>query len=105
MTLDLRKTNDGVLVPVQVIPHASRTEIAGLVDGMLRVRLAAAPVDGAANRALVEYFAKLLRWPKREISVASGERSKRKVVRVRGFSRQAVLERLPEREESRPGPG
>jgi uncharacterized protein (TIGR00251 family) len=94
MTLDLRETDDGVLVPVQVIPRASRTESAGAVDGVFRIRLAAPPVEGAANRALIEYFVKLLGCPKREISLAAGERGKRKLLLVRGLPRQAILERL-----------
>ncbi|CCF86123.1 DUF167 domain-containing protein [Nitrolancea hollandica] len=97
MTLDLRETADGVLIPVQVVPRASRTGIDGEVEGALRVRLAAPPVEGAANRELLEFLAKRLRLPKRDLMLESGERSKRKSVRVRGLSRQEILERLQER--------
>lgn len=94
MTLDLRETGDGILIPVQVVPRASRTGIDGEVEGALRVRLAALPVEGAANRELLEFLAKRLRLPKRDLTLVSGERSRRKVVRVRGLSRQEILERL-----------
>lgn len=96
MTLDLRETGDGILIPVQVVPRASRTGIDGEVDGALRVRLAAPPVEGAANRELLEFLSKRLRLPKRDLTLVSGERSKRKAVRVRGLSRQELLDRLQE---------
>jgi uncharacterized protein (TIGR00251 family) len=97
MTIDLRETDDGVLIPVQVVPRASRTGIDGEVEGALRVRLAAPPVEGAANRELLEFLAKRLRLPKRDLTLESGDRSKRKSVRVRDLSRQEILERLQER--------
>lgn len=94
MTLDLRETVDGIRIPVQVVLRASRTGIDGEVEGALRVRLAAPPVEGAANRELLEYLAKQLRLPKSNLTLISGERSKRKTVRVRGLSRRETLERL-----------
>ncbi len=97
MTIDLREADDGILIPVRVVPRASRTGIDGEVEGALRVRLAAPPVEGAANRELLEFLAKRLRLPKRDLRLESGERSKRKSVWVRGLSRQDILERLQER--------
>ena len=94
MTLELRETDDGILIPVQVVPRASRTGIDGEVEGALRVRLAAPPVEGAANRELIEFLSKRLRLPKRDLTLETGERSKRKAVRVRTLSRQEILERL-----------
>lgn len=94
MTLELRETDDGILIPVQVVPRASRTGIDGEVEGALRVRLAAPPVEGAANRELIEFLSKRLRLPKRDLTLVTGERSKRKAVRVRALSRQEILERL-----------
>ncbi|HEU4792992.1 MAG TPA: DUF167 domain-containing protein [Nitrolancea sp.] len=94
MTLELRETDDGILIPVQVVLRASRTGIDGEVEGALRVRLAAPPVDGAANRELIEFLSKRLRLPKRDLTLVTGERSKRKAVRVWGLSRQEILERL-----------
>lgn len=94
MTLDLRETDDGILVPVQVVPRASRTGIDGEVEGALRVRLTAPPVEGAANRELLECLSKRLRLPKSDLTLVTGKRSKRKTMRVRGLSRQEILKRL-----------
>jgi uncharacterized protein (TIGR00251 family) len=58
------------------------------------VRLAAAPVDGAANDELIALLAKALKIPKRDIHIVSGERSRSKRVRVAGLDRDQVLTRL-----------
>jgi hypothetical protein len=63
-------------------------------DGALLVRLAAAPVDGAANAALIEFLAAALHVPKRDITIVSGERSRHKRVRVAGMNPAVVLDRL-----------
>ena len=69
---------------VQVQPRASRTEVAGPHGGALRVRLAAPPVDGAANAELVAFLARRLRVPKAAVTIVRGESGRRKVVEVAG---------------------
>ena len=76
----------GVEIQIKVIPRAGRTAIAGVRDGALLVRLAAAPVDGAANEALIEALADALSVPKRNVAIVSGDRSKRKRVRIAGVN-------------------
>ena len=68
----------GVLVDVAVVPNAKRTEAVGLHDGALRVRLAAPPVDGAANDALVQWLARALGVPQRAVELVQGQTSRRK---------------------------
>ncbi len=79
---------------MRVIPRAGRSEFAGLRDGALLVRLAAAPVDGAANDELIALIARTLHLPKRDVTIAAGERSRSKRVRVSSMNRAAVLDRL-----------
>ena len=76
---------------IRVIPRAGRSGFGGLRDGALLVRLAAAPVDGAANDELITLFAKTLRIPKRDITIVSGERSRSKRVRIAGIDREQAL--------------
>lgn len=76
----------GVELQIKVIPRAGRTALAGTRDGALLVRLAAAPVDGAANDALIDVIADALSVPKRNVAIVSGERSKQKRVRVAGVT-------------------
>ena len=73
---------DGVLLQLSVMPNAKRTEVDGLHGGALRVRLAAPPIDGRANEALVAWLAKSLGVPRRDVEVLRGESSRRKQVAI-----------------------
>ena len=64
------------------MPRASRSEIAGEFDGALRVRLAAPPVEGAANRELIRVLAKELKVPPAAVDIVAGSTSKSKTVRI-----------------------
>jgi uncharacterized protein (TIGR00251 family) len=77
-----------------VTPRAGRTAVAGVRDGIVLVKLAAAPVDGAANDALVEFLAELLQVQKRAIRIRSGERSRTKTVEIDGLTDAGALERF-----------
>jgi hypothetical protein len=79
---------------VRVIPRAGRSAFAGVRDGALVVRLAAAPVDGAANDELIDLLARTLHIPKRDVTIVSGERSRSKRVRIAGLNAAAVLAAL-----------
>jgi len=76
---------NGVLrFKVRVVPRASHPGVAGEHDGALRVRVSAAPVDGAANEELIRILADVLRVPRRNIEITSGQTSKEKQIRVTG---------------------
>jgi uncharacterized protein (TIGR00251 family) len=84
-----RRTGNGLRLSVRVTPGASRTEVAGLkADAQgrtaLSVRLAAPPVDGAANKALIAFLAKALGVRKADITIRSGETSRSKTLDVAG---------------------
>jgi uncharacterized protein (TIGR00251 family) len=78
----LSPRGDGVLLQLSVVPNARRTEVDGLHDGALRVRLAAPPIDGRANEALVAWLAKSLGVARRDVEVLRGESSRRKQVAI-----------------------
>jgi uncharacterized protein (TIGR00251 family) len=80
----IRQTSAGVVLDVRVIPRAKRTEAAGLRNGALLVRLAAPPVDGAANTALVAFLASTLGVPSRAVQLLSGERGRQKRILIAG---------------------
>lgn len=82
---------DGALVfAVKVVTRASRSGVVGEYDGALRVRVAAPPVDGAANEELVRTLAQALKIPARHIEITGGHTSKLKQVRVQGVTREAL---------------
>jgi uncharacterized protein len=78
------------VLDIRVIPRARKTEVAGERDGALLVRLAAPPVEGAANDALVDFLAAVLRLPRRDICIVSGERTRRKRVAIAGVTPEQV---------------
>jgi uncharacterized protein (TIGR00251 family) len=73
---------DGVLLQISAMPNAKRTEVDGLHDGALRVRLAAPPIEGRANEALVAWIAKSLGVARRDVELLRGESSRRKQVAI-----------------------
>jgi uncharacterized protein (TIGR00251 family) len=83
-----------IRVEVVVQPRAAKTELAGLHDGRPKIRLAAPPVDGAANTALVEFVAKQLKLAKSRVRVVGGLTSRRKVLEIEGVGADAVNEAL-----------
>jgi uncharacterized protein (TIGR00251 family) len=77
-----------------VTPGARRHELAGVADGRLRVRLAAPPVEGRANAALVRYLAEVLGIRRDDVTVVAGGRSRRKLVRLSGVTLPEARSRL-----------
>jgi uncharacterized protein (TIGR00251 family) len=71
-----------VRLSVYVQPRASKTEIAGMHDGCIKIRLAAPPVDGAANTALTEFIAARLGIAKARVRIVSGLTGRRKIVEI-----------------------
>jgi uncharacterized protein (TIGR00251 family) len=90
--IQLSENERGTTFTVRVVPRASRSEIAGVYEGALRVRIAAPPVEGAANSELVRLLAKKLRVPQNAVRIISGTGSKNKIVRVQGVTPAAVSE-------------
>lgn len=79
---------------VHVTPRAGRSRISGVRDGVLQVKLAAAPVDGAANDELIDLLARTLNLPRRDIMIVGGGRSRTKRVRCAGLDRDQLLRKL-----------
>ena len=80
-----------VTFTVRVQPRASKDEIAGVMDGSLKIRLRAPALENRANEALMEFLADLLRIPKAAVRIQSGEHSRMKRVEIRGVTRHQVL--------------
>jgi uncharacterized protein YggU (UPF0235/DUF167 family) len=87
-------TPHGATCHIRVTPRAGRTRVAGVRDGQLIVKLAAAPVDGAANEALVAALSDAFAVPARCISIAAGWRSRVKRVEFAGISPATLAARL-----------
>ena len=81
----LRQVPGALELAVLVQPRASRTRVVGEHDGMLKIQLAAPPVEGEANAALLEFLARRLGVPRRQVTRVAGDTSRRKPVRVEGL--------------------
>jgi uncharacterized protein (TIGR00251 family) len=93
LMIDYSEKDGAITFKVQVVPRASRSEIVGEFNGALRVRIAAPPVDGAANEQLVRTLSRAFGVKRSSIAITSGQASKTKQVRVTGAS-QPDLQKL-----------
>ncbi|MGA7686610.1 MAG: DUF167 domain-containing protein [Terriglobales bacterium] len=87
----------GATFAVKVHPRAKKNAITGEIGDALKVALTAPPVNGKANAACIEFFARLLKVPRSSVTIASGETSRNKVVRVQGLSAEEVHARLADK--------
>lgn len=85
-----------VRIAVYVQPRATKTELAGMHDGLPKIRLAAPPVDGAANAALVEFIARRLKIAKNRVRVVAGLTGRRKWVEIEDVEAGSVAAALRE---------
>lgn len=88
--LKLSTRGDAILLDVHVVPRASKTAVVGLHDGRLKVALDAPPVDGAANAALLRFFADALSLRLRDVSLVRGEKGRQKTLAIRGSDEASV---------------
>ena len=84
--IEFKEDARGVTFAVRVVPRASRSEVVGEHDDALKIRIAAPPVDGAANRELIRLLAKNFTVQQSSIEIISGNSSTRKVVRINGVT-------------------
>ncbi|UCV11417.1 YggU family protein [Dechloromonas denitrificans] len=90
-----RLAADGrITLTLHIQPGAKKTEFAGLHGDALKIRLAAPPVDGKANEALVKFVAEVLGLPKSAVNLKSGQTSRRKILEVTGSDSQAIARLL-----------
>ena len=92
-----RVAGDGrITLTLHIQPGAKKTAVAGRHGDALKIRLAAPPVDGKANAALLEFIADALGLPKAAVKLKSGHTSRRKVVEVDGATEDAMAALIPE---------
>lgn len=90
----IHESPDGVRFAVRVHPRAKKNAITGEFGESLKVSLTTPPVEGRANEACIEFFAKLLKVPRSSVTIASGQTSRNKVIRVAGVTATYVRDHL-----------
>lgn len=92
--IPVRQDGSSVSFQIRVHPRAKKNAVTGEIGDALKVALTAPPVDGKANEACIDFFARLLNVPRSSVSIAAGASSRKKVIRVAGLTAEQVLERL-----------
>jgi uncharacterized protein (TIGR00251 family) len=92
--IPIHESEQGVSFAVRVHPRAKKNAITGELGEALKLSLTTPPVEGRANEACVEFFAKLLKVPRSSVTIASGLSSRNKVIRVVGVTASQVREHL-----------
>ncbi|MGC2194383.1 MAG: DUF167 domain-containing protein [Terriglobales bacterium] len=92
--IPIRESAGGVTFAVKVHPRAKKNAIAGELGDALKLALTAPPVEGKANEACIEFFSNLLEVPRSSVTIAAGQTSRNKVIRVAGLSAAKLEKRL-----------
>lgn len=93
----MMQSQNEVRISLRIQPGAPKNAVAGLVNGIWKIRIAAPPVEGKANRELIEYLSEVLDIPKSNITIVRGETGRDKVVAIRGLTKEEVEQRLADR--------
>jgi hypothetical protein len=92
--LTIQETDDGVVFAARIVPGSSRTAVCGLFDGMLKIKVSAAPEKGKANQCLLEFLAKQLGVKKNAVHLVSGQTNRVKRLQVSGISSAMLPKKL-----------
>lgn len=88
----------GSAITVRVTPRASKNEISEVMqDGTIKIKLTSPPVEGKANRALIEFLSELLAIPQSKIEIVSGSTGRKKLIVIEGLDAEAVQKRIVEK--------
>jgi uncharacterized protein (TIGR00251 family) len=84
--LPYSRIKDGILIEIKVAPRSSKREVIGAVGNVVKVKLTAPPVDGAANEQLIELLSERLKIKKSSITIIKGESSRQKTIKITGVN-------------------
>jgi uncharacterized protein (TIGR00251 family) len=95
VNLTIQEVNEGIIFTAKIVPGSSSpTKICGLLDGMLKIKVSAAPEKGKANQCLIRYLAGELGIKRNAVSIISGQTSPIKQIQVLGYSKDTLLKKL-----------
>ncbi|MDA3926905.1 MAG: DUF167 domain-containing protein [Kiritimatiellae bacterium] len=90
----IKDCKEGCKLTLRVTPRASRSEIVAAEESWLKVRLKAPPVDGKANKELINFVAKLLKVPKKAVGICAGESARLKRIRITGIKPEDFINKV-----------
>lgn len=92
--LNIRQTEGSVIFTVKIVPGSSTTKVSGILDDMLKIKVAAAPEKGKANQCLIKFLADLLDVKKNAIQITSGQTSPVKQIQISNISKDTLVKKL-----------
>jgi hypothetical protein len=90
----IRETKNGLSFDIHVNPHASRAGISGISEGMLKLKVTAPPVEGAANEACIDLLAKTLKLRKSQMKISAGAKGRKKTILVSEISKSDLERKI-----------
>jgi len=92
--LSIQKNAAGIAFKAKIVPGSSKTALVGVLDGMVKIKVSAAPEKGKANKCLIDFLAKKLRIKKNDISIVSGQTNPVKQIQIDGMSREIFISEM-----------
>ena len=92
--IPIQKSAEGVRFAIRVHPRARKNAVTGKIGDTLKISVTAPPIDGKANQACIDFLAKVLSVSRSSVTIASGQSTRRKVIRVIGLSAEEIRRRI-----------
>jgi uncharacterized protein (TIGR00251 family) len=92
--LNAKNESKGIQLAVKVTPNAGRDEIASFIDGVLRLKIAAPPDKGKANKELTDFLSRTLGVSKSSVAIIRGQTSRNKVITIARISQEEAIKRI-----------
>jgi uncharacterized protein (TIGR00251 family) len=93
--VDIRETEHGVIFHIHVVPRSAKCEVAGVQGDALKLRITAPPVEGQANTECIRFLSDILGVRKKQVTILSGHKSKKKTVAIEGIGRKDIEALIP----------
>ncbi|HNX29155.1 MAG TPA: DUF167 domain-containing protein [Syntrophomonadaceae bacterium] len=94
--LEITDTSGGIRLEIKVQPRSAKNMIVGEQAGKLKLKITAPPVEGEANKMLIEFLAHYFQLPKKSITIIKGDSSTHKLIELQGITREEFINKLPQ---------
>jgi len=92
--IHITEQENGIRIKVRVQPRSSQNKISGVIDGALKIKLTAPPVEGEANQELIRFLAQVLQVSRSQISLIQGSTGRNKIIQIEDVDKEYLLKRL-----------
>jgi len=93
--VDIKETEHGVIFHIHIVPRSAKCEVAGVQGDALKLRITAPPVEGQANTECIRFLSDILGVRKKQVTILSGHKSKKKTVAIEGVRRKDIESLIP----------